>query len=138
MRIHEVQHLTQVKIAHRKQREILITHMRNHIVGAGARFGRRPIDFPPYIHMRITFFEFLGGKKRFMRIKGFNLQKPVVILPVRFQKFKSGRKGLGLRKILHRPNIFSVNRVLMMNRAHGVWIRRFQLIKQHLRMDRRV
>ena len=95
--IHQIQHPAQMRIAHAHQRRVL----KAHVLHLQRRLAHlviiRPVKVRAVILVRVQVFVFLRGKERLVRVKGLNLQEPVVLSGVGADEFLPQFKGHMLR-----------------------------------------
>ena len=98
--IHQSENLPQVVIAHAQQRGVFMARMR-HLVRRLLHFAiGRPVKMQPLIVMGIECPVVLLGKERLVRVKGLNLQEPIVGLGIAADEVNPRAKGARLGLLL--------------------------------------
>ena len=132
--VHQVKDAAQIAIAHGHQGTIAAANM-FYRLRALLHLAARPVVVRPVPRIFIQREVFFGGVKRFMRIEGFDLQQPVILRMVFFDKLAAGSKDASLRKIGLFADIITIYPVLAPEPGHaaaGLFLR----YAQHLRDNR--
>ncbi len=110
--IHEIEHATEVVVAHAVKRCTFVAHVFDFFRGFINLLILRPIEVLPLVCVRVEFLVFLVGEKWFVWIECLNMQEPVVIVGVTPHEVESAGHGLVLRRVLRRSHERAIDPVL--------------------------
>ena len=121
MLVKDIQYSTQLLITISHQRGIQVTDvLYRQVVFPDFSIGW-PVKRWTIIFMRIQILKLFLCKKRFMRIKGFYLQIPIVRIEVTLNKFESKTEGLVLGLQIRTHHMFAINNILLVHRGVSVF-----------------
>ena len=111
--IHVIEQFAQICITHGQQCTVLIAAV--HLCSQRFRHMviRRPIKPRPIIVIRIAILILFRRKKRLMRIKGFDMQQPVIRITVFIQEFMRQAEHLLQRLLSQSADIGTVDFILL-------------------------
>ena len=112
MLVELIQHLAKALIAEGQQCQIVGLEVVDVVLALGDRGVGRPVQLAQAVGVEHLADVPVRCVERLMRVKGLDLEEPVVLLPVLLQKVHALRKGSGLREIRIRGAGGAVDHVL--------------------------
>ena len=87
--VHHIKHFSQIMVTHRQNSRVFMNTVLDLLRSLLQLVIGRPVKDRPLITVTIKFFVVFQTVKRFMRVKRLQLQKPVILAVIIFDKFQA-------------------------------------------------